>query len=163
MWNLWKLFKKKKNFPWKKNPDPVVRSHLSSVLIVVLLRPAQCFTWHPPHPRRQVVSKVTNLNSSISSRIMFRMKWNCREVSGAAPSCPTTSVVFWDSEDTATAAAGPEALNRTRLSETSGPRPPLLSPWKQSCTCCGGGRSPEDRRIVAQLDVVSFAEAGLWS
>lgn len=92
-----------------------------------------CSVFHltPTPTRRQVVSKVTNLNSSISSRIMFRMKWNCREVSGAAPSCPTTSV-FWDSEeDTATAAAGPEALNRTRSSETSGPRPTLSSPWKQ--------------------------------
>lgn len=64
----------------------------------------------------------TNLKSSRVSWIMFWMKWICREVSGAAPACPTTSAMFWESEEeTAADRAAPERSEH--LLET------LFIPW----------------------------------
>lgn len=68
-------------------------------------------TFSPVHPARP----KTNLKSSSVSWIMFWMKWICREVRGAAPACPTTSAMFWESEeDTAADRAGPEGTHGAR-------------------------------------------------
>lgn len=58
---------------------------------------------------------------------MFWMKWICREVRGAAPACPTTSAMFWESEeDTAADRAGPEGTHGATR-EQNLPNPVLFS------------------------------------
>lgn len=111
-----------------------------------------------PSPRIGGVRGQTNLNSSSVSWIMFWMKRVCRGVSGVAPPRPATSATFWDSEEDAAAAAGPEASNRTRVNRLLDQD--LLSPWKQRRTCCSRGRSPEDGRVVAQLGLHAVGSAG---
>lgn len=45
---------------------------------------------------------------------MFWMKWICREVRGAAPACPTTFAMFWESEEeTAADRVEPECTDTT--------------------------------------------------
>lgn len=100
---------------------------------------------------------------------MFWIKWICREVRGASPPWPSTWTMFWDKEEETAAVdrAAPGGHTACLLGKK-------LKRGRKNCsdstttalhwTCCHGGRSSLDGRVVAQLSLhaVGSTEARLW-